>query len=84
MPYAGDIRVVGRTTLQIKTEIEKKLASRAVEPQVVVTLGEQTARAVSVVGELGSNKFQIRPNERLLDVIARAGGFKGPGSLASG
>ena len=79
VPYAGDVRVVGRTTQQIKVDIEKKLSTRAVEPQVVVTLVEQTARAVSIVGEFGSNKFQIRPNERILDIIARVGAAKYPG-----
>jgi polysaccharide export outer membrane protein len=76
IPYAGVIRVAGRTTEQIKVDIEQRLSSRAVEPQVVVTLGEQVAMSVAVLGDTGSTKFQIRPNERVLDVIARAGGLK--------
>jgi polysaccharide export outer membrane protein len=79
VPYGGEIRVSGKTTEQIKEEIEEKLSSRAVEPQVVVSLGEQTAMSVSVLGDAASTKFQIRPNERILDVIARAGGMRSPG-----
>src|SRR5262245_14466884 len=79
VPYAGEIQVAGRTPQQIKADIEKALASRAVEPQVVVTLGEQTAMSVTVVADGGSNRLQIRPNERVLDVIARAGGKGYPG-----
>src|SRR5262245_47243727 len=79
VPYAGEIQAAGRTPQQIKADIEKALASRAVEPQVVVTLGEQTAMSVTVVSDGASSRLQIRPNERVLDVIARAGGKGYPG-----
>ncbi len=74
VPYAGDIQAAGRTPQQIKEAIEKVLSARAVEPQVIVTLVEQTAAAVTVISMGGSNKLQIRPNERILDIVARAGG----------
>ena len=76
VPYAGEVRAAGRTSEQIKADIERLLASRAVEPQAIVTLVEQTAMAVTIVGETASSRLQIRPNERILDVIAR-GGVKG-------
>lgn len=81
VPYAGQIVAAGRTTTEIRKDIELKLSNRAVEPQVVVTLVEQTASAVSIVGDtlLGSNKLQIRPNERVLDMISRAGSMRYPG-----
>jgi polysaccharide export outer membrane protein len=79
IPYAGEVRAAGRTPQQIKEDIEKALASRAVEPQVVVTLVEQTALAVTIVKEAGSSRLQIRPNERMLDVIARGGSLGYPG-----
>lgn len=74
VPYAGDIKAAGRTPQQIKVDIEKALSARAVEPQVVVTLVEQTAMSVSIVGTAGSSRLQIRPNDRILDVVARSGG----------
>lgn len=79
VPYGGDIPVAGRTPQQIKADVEKALASRAVEPQALVTLVEQTAMAVTIVNQGGSNRLQIRPNERVLDVIARGGGLGAPG-----
>ncbi len=79
VPYAGDIQASGRTPQEIKVAIEKALSARAVEPQVVVTLAEQTAMAVTIVGAGGSSKLQIRANERILDVIARGAGSTIPG-----
>lgn len=79
VPYAGDIRAAGRTPQQIKVEVEKSLSARAVEPQVIVTLVTQTARSATIISPSGSNRLQIRPNERILDVVARAGGSAIPG-----
>jgi polysaccharide biosynthesis/export protein len=79
IPYAGEISVSGRTPLQIKSEIERRLSSRAVEPQVIVTLAEQTANSVSIVGDAGTSRIQVRARERILDVLARAGTLRFPG-----
>lgn len=79
VPYAGDIRASGRTPQQIKDEVEKALSSRAVEPQVIVTLVTQTAMSASIISPSGSSRLQIRPNERILDVVARSGGAAIPG-----
>jgi polysaccharide export outer membrane protein len=82
VPYAGAIVAAGRTVAEIQLEIERKLANRAIEPQVVVTLTEQNATEVAVVGDViaGANKFRIRFNgERVLDMISRAGGIRFPG-----
>jgi polysaccharide biosynthesis/export protein len=76
VPYAGDVSVVGRTPLQIKSEIERRLSQRAVEPQVLVTIIEQTARSVSIVSDGGAVRIQMRPNERILDILARAGSLR--------
>ena len=38
VPYAGDIRAAGRTTLEIEREIEIRLATRAIEPRIAVAL----------------------------------------------
>lgn len=78
VPYAGEIPVAGRTIQQVQKDIEKKLGTRAVEPQVVVSISEQTAMAITVVGESAS-RIQLRPNERVLDIIAKTGGNKYPG-----
>jgi polysaccharide export outer membrane protein len=81
MPYAGSIRAAGRSIPDIQAEIVALLRDRAIEPQVVITLKEQRATQVSVLGAVRSpSQFPINPaGDRLLDVIARAGGPEFPG-----
>jgi polysaccharide export outer membrane protein len=82
VPFAGQVPAAGRSLPEIQRDIETRLAKRAVEPQAIVSLVEQNASEVAVVGEVVSatNKFKIRPNgERILDMISKAGGLKYPG-----
>lgn len=82
VPFAGQVQASGRSLTEIQKEIEARLAKRAVEPQAIVSLAEQNASEVAVVGEgvNAANKFKIRPNgERILDMISKAGGLKYPG-----
>src|SRR5262245_38202177 len=82
VPFAGEVAAAGRSLAEIQRDIEMRLKKRAVEPQAVVSMAEQNANEVSVVGEVvsGANKFKIRPNgERILDMLSKAGGFKYPG-----
>jgi polysaccharide biosynthesis/export protein len=81
VPYAGAIRAAGRSIPDIQADIVDKLKGRAIEPQVVITLKQQQASQVSVLGEVnGPSRFPITPSgDRLLDVIAKAGGPKYPG-----
>ena len=82
VPFAGQVQAAGRSVPDIQRDIETKLENRAIEPQVMITVVEQNATEVAVVGDVinGANKFRIRPGgERILDVISRAGGTKFPG-----
>jgi polysaccharide export outer membrane protein len=81
MPYAGSIRAAGRGIPDIQREIVDLLRDRAIEPQVVITLKEQRATQVSVLGAVRNpSRFPISPSgDRLLDVIAKAGGPEFPG-----
>jgi polysaccharide export outer membrane protein len=82
IPYAGQIRALGRTIPEIERDIERKLAGRAIEPQVVVSVIEQNSSTVSLLGDTlnGANKFKLAGNgERVLDLISRAGGTRFPG-----
>jgi polysaccharide export outer membrane protein len=80
-PYAGSIHVAGRTPTEVREEIKRRLADRFLEPDVVVTLKEQHATQVAVLGEVNKpNRFPINPaGERILDIIARAEGLKSQG-----
>jgi polysaccharide export outer membrane protein len=82
VPFAGQVQAAGRSIPDIQRDIQTKLENRAIEPQALVTLVEQNATEVAVVGDVvnGANKFRIRQGgERVLDVISRAGGTKFPG-----
>jgi polysaccharide biosynthesis/export protein len=81
VPYAGMIRAKGRTVVEVQKAIVDALQNRALDPQAVVAVVEQRASSISVLGEVGSpSRFPVTPNgERLLDVIARAGGPRNPG-----
>ncbi len=81
IPYAGQIKAAGRTTDEVQRSIVTALNTRAIEPQVVVSIVEQRSQLVSVVGEVNlPARFPITTSgERLLDSVARAGGIRGLG-----
>ncbi|MFZ1109723.1 MAG: polysaccharide biosynthesis/export family protein [Rhodomicrobium sp.] len=81
VPYAGRLQAAGRSLDQIQADIEQRLQNRAIEPKVIAALVEQNATAVSVVGEVNQpRKIRITQNgERILDMIALAGGIRFPG-----
>lgn len=81
VPYAGQIRASGRNLAQIQREIESKLKNRAIEPQALVALVSQRSNEVAVLGEVGQpGKIQVNAGgEKILDVIAKAGGIRHPG-----
>jgi polysaccharide export outer membrane protein len=80
VPYVGRVRVAGRTPAQAAALIQQGLSEQTVRPQVIVSLVGNTANTVAVGGEV--NKAGLMPltlrGERLLDVIAWAGGPKFP------
>lgn len=80
-PYAGSIHAAGLTPRQVEKEIKQRLADRFSDPEVVVTVKEQHASQVTVLGEVNRpNRFPINPaGERILDIVARAEGLKNQG-----
>jgi polysaccharide export outer membrane protein len=80
VPFAGAVPAAGYTPSDIERTIAARLRNRAIEPQVILTIREQRSAQVSVLGEvLAPAKFTLNPQgERVLDVIARAGGSKFP------
>lgn len=80
VPYAGAIRAAGRPVGEVQADIEKRLANRAIEPQVVITTTQSRSTTASVLGDVNSPaQVNLSPaGERVLDVIARAGGLSTP------
>jgi len=82
VPYAGQIRASGRTPVEVQQTITNALKNRAIEPQVVVSVVDQRTSLITVLGDVArpSRLPASQTPERILDVIARAGGIAGPGA----
>lgn len=80
IPFAGSVPAAGRTPQQVEREITRRLAGKAHDPQVIVRLARNESANVTVVGEVANNaRVPLTPRgERLLDVLATAGGVKQP------
>ncbi|MEF3696798.1 polysaccharide biosynthesis/export family protein [Desulfolutivibrio sp.] len=80
VPFAGYISVRGLTLRQIEEEIYKRLQGKANDPQVLARLVKNTTSTVTVVGEVtNSTIVPLTPKrERILDILATAGGVKHP------
>lgn len=78
VPFAGRIRVAGMTPAAAENAIRARLEGKAVEPQVVVTVISSVSGSVSVMGEVtGGARIPLSVRgDRLLDVIAAAGGIR--------
>ncbi len=80
IPYAGRIRVAGLTPEQVGHRIEALLGPKALDPQALVIDRRSAANSVAVAGEVirGARVPLSGGGDRLLQVIAAAGGAKAP------
>lgn len=76
LPFAGSIPVEGITPLEAADRIRRALLRRTVNPQVLVGVVTSARNSVSILGEVrNAGRFPISDNsDRLLDVVAEAGG----------
>jgi polysaccharide biosynthesis/export protein len=80
IPFAGRVPVSGVSVEQARLRIEEKLRANAIQPQVMLTLAAQSSHSAVVGGEVlraGNVQLSAR-GDRILDVIANAGGAKYP------
>jgi polysaccharide export outer membrane protein len=75
-PLVGDVKVDGRTVMEIDAELTRRLASEfLVDPQVSVEVREIRSQWITLMGEVRTpGRYPLRRNMRLLDLIAEAGG----------
>lgn len=80
IPFAGTIRVAGRTPEAIEAEIVRLLSGKAHQPQVIVRIARNASTNATVVGEVeNSARVPLTPKgETLLDALAEAGGVRQP------
>lgn len=80
VPYAGRIHVAGRTPRAVQQIVQKALEGKAIEPQALVSVTRPVSNSVSVGGEVtaGARVPLSVKGDRLLDVLAAAGGVRAP------
>lgn len=79
VPYAGRLRVVGKTVGEIQELIRASLRGLSQNPQVLVTMRDVITNSVIVSGEVARpGRLVLQTNrETLSDVVALAGGYRG-------
>ncbi len=80
VPFAGRIQVAGRLPLDVQHAVEKRLSGKALDPQSIVTVDKSVSNTATVEGEVVKGALvPLSPKgNRLLDLIAAAGGTKAP------
>ena len=76
VPFAGRIRVAGRSVREIEQTIRNRLQGKANQPQVIVQVAQRPSFQVAVLGDVNrSTNLPLTPKgERVLDALASAGG----------
>ena len=80
VPFIGQVQAAGRAPQAIARDITSRLTGIAHRPQAVVRLVRNAAANVTVVGDvMSSSRVPLTARgERVLDVLALAGGVKQP------
>ena len=80
VPFADRVPVAGRLPVEVQRTIQERLAGKAIEPQVIVTVTKSLTNSVTVTGEAvtGARVALSLKGDRLLDLIAAVGGAKTP------
>lgn len=80
VPFAGRIHAAGLSPRQVEAEIVSRLSGKAHDPQAIVQITHNASSDVTLVGDVATNsRVALTPRgERLLDVLAVAGGVKTP------
>jgi polysaccharide biosynthesis/export protein len=80
VPFAGRVRVANKTTRDVEAAIKKGLSDKTADAQVVVGVKGSVSNAVTVFGEVqNASRLPLSVGgDRILDVIAAAGGLRVP------
>ena len=80
VPFAGRVHVAGLTPEAAEASIRGRLQGQAMQPEVILTVANNVSGTVSVMGEVkaGARIILSIRGDRLLDVIAMAGGISIP------
>jgi polysaccharide export outer membrane protein len=77
LPLVGEVQAAGKTTMQLKNEITKKLQAYISEPEVAVIVQQMMSKRFNVLGEVVKpGSYLLTNSTTVLDAIALAGGFR--------
>lgn len=75
VPFVGNIRVSGKTPVEIQNHIQNALKRKANQPQVLVKIASNFSADVTVVRQGSAIRMPLTANnERVLDAVAAVGG----------
>ena len=76
VPYAGQIHAAGHTMTEVQRMVEARLADKAAQPQVVISLVTNGSNVVYVSGDVKApGRYPLSlAHENLLDLVSLAGG----------
>jgi len=75
LPLVNEIKVSGKTPLQVQRELSQSLKAFIVDPQVTVTVVDVRSKSVYVTGEVGHpDAYPLLTPTTVLQMLAKAGG----------
>ena len=79
VPYAGRLRVLGKTVMELQEQIRNSLRNLSQNPQVLISREHIISNSIIVGGEVGRpGRLVLETNrESMADVIALSGGYRG-------
>ncbi|MHB8885459.1 MAG: polysaccharide biosynthesis/export family protein [Methylovirgula sp.] len=80
VPYAGRVRIAGFTTRSAEKLIDQALVGKSIQPQTIVNVTHSASNSVTIGGEVSKGaRVPLNVNgDRVMDVIAMAGGIRAP------
>src|SRR5262245_45013771 len=79
LPLVNDVLAAGRTAMELREDLTKKLSAFMPPPEVSVIVNEAKPRTfhISVLGEVQKpGRYDLKERTTVLEAIALAGGFK--------
>lgn len=79
VPYAGRLYVEGHTIHDVEKIVRRSMQGMSQNPQILITMAQAITNSVIVGGEVSKpGRLVLQTNkERLTDVLALAGGYRG-------
>ncbi len=80
VPFVGQVRAAGKSTVEVQQEIVRRMQGQAIKPQALVSIVNDQSNLVSVIGDVKKpDQYVLNVSGmRVLDAVAKAGGTVSP------